>query len=101
LTYETASFLHAILFLKKEHCPGFNCQNRHRLARLALAKVKAPTIIEAGAAGSFLLVTFLLTAKRKVTLSAAIPEKVRRIPLHSIEIASYLAMMLSQTQCYP
>jgi len=42
-------------------------------------EVKALTFKEAGAAGSFSLVTFFLTAKKKVTLSAAIPKKNRII----------------------
>jgi len=66
---------YVIALLEKSTSPRLTAQNRHRLARLAQAQLKALTIIEAGAAGSFLLVTFLLTAKRKVTLSAAIPEK--------------------------
>jgi len=42
-------------------------------------EVKALPLKEAGAAGSFLLVTFLLAVKRKVTLSAAIPRQVFNI----------------------
>jgi hypothetical protein len=41
--------------------------------------VQAQTLKEAGAAESFSLVTFFLTAKKKVTLSAAIPEIIKFI----------------------
>jgi len=39
---------------RKKHCPSVTDKNRHCLARLAHAQLKALTIIEAGAAGSFL-----------------------------------------------
>jgi hypothetical protein len=52
-----------------------NRKNRHRLVRQPHPEVQALTSKESGAAESFSLVTFFLTAKKKVMLSAAIPEK--------------------------
>jgi len=55
----------------KHYPPPATAKNRHRLARLAQTQLKALTMTEAGAAGSF---WYSFDGKRKVTLSAAIPE---------------------------
>jgi hypothetical protein len=48
-------------------------QNSASAGSATTPEVQALTFKEAAAAESFLLVTFLLAVKRKVTLSAAIP----------------------------
>ncbi len=49
---------------KSSTVPSLTAQNRHRLARLAQTQLKALTITEAGAAGSFLC--YFLLRKKKV-----------------------------------
>ena len=62
---------------EENHNPPLTAQNRHRLTRLARTQLKALTIIEAGAAGSFLwLLSF--AEKESDDIASAIPEKGKR-----------------------
>jgi hypothetical protein len=61
----------------QEHKPKYTL-NSASAGSATTPEVQAQTSKEAGAAESFSLVTFFLTAKKKVTLSAAIPETSKR-----------------------
>jgi len=67
---------------KSSTVPSLTAQNRHRLARLAQTQLKALTITEAGAAGSFLwLLSF--AEKESDDIASAIPKK--RNPIFSMQ----------------
>ncbi len=89
------------LLLKEKHNPNVTTQNRHRLARLAQAQLKALPLTEAGAAGSFL---WLLSFAEKESDALAASDTSRLVTmqfaLYSLGIASYLAMTFSYTRHY-